>query len=301
MQSIKKILSTLLLFICFITLGFAGELNCKVTVNSDQIAGTSKSIFTTLEKSITEFVNERQWTDHEYAVEERIECSMMILVNNYNNGSFSCNIQVNANRPVYGTNYKSPVYSFNDAHFAFNYNENDALNFDENSFSDNLTAVLAYYAYMIIASDLDTFSPLGGTTIYKKAESIVNQAQSTNENGWRAFEDSGNRYAVISNILDDALTEYRKYLYTYHRLGLDEMSIAAAKSRTTITEGLKTLKTVYKNHPSSSVVLTPFLEAKLDEIINIYSKGSNEECNTAYDVLSYIIPTSQHRFNSLKK
>ena len=301
MQSIKKILSTLLLFICFITLGFAGELNCKVTVNSDQIAGTSKSIFTTLEKSITEFVNERQWTDHEYAVEERIECSMMILVNNYNNGSFSCNIQVNANRPVYGTNYKCPIYSFNDAHFAFNYNENDALNFDENSFSDNLTAVLAYYAYMIIATDLDTFSPLGGTAIYKKAESIVNQAQSTNENGWRAFEDSGNRYAVISNILDDALTEYRKYLYTYHRLGLDEMSIAAAKSRATITEGLKTLKTVYKNHPSSSVVLTPFLEAKLDEIINIYSKGSNEECNTAYDVLSYIIPTSQHRFNSLKK
>ena len=301
MQSIKKILSTLLLFICFITLGVAGELNCKVTVNSDQIAGTSKSIFTTLEKSITEFVNERQWTDHEYAVEERIECSMMILVNNYNNGSFSCNIHVNANRPVYGTNYKSPVYSFNDAHFAFNYNENDALNFDENSFSDNLTAVLAYYAYMIIATDLDTFSPLGGTPIYKKAESIVNQAQSTNENGWRAFEDSGNRYAVISNILDDALTEYRKYLYTYHRLGLDEMSISAAKSRATITEGLKTLKTVYKSHPSSSVVLTPFLEAKLDEIINIYSKGSNEECNTAYDVLSYIIPTSQHRFNSLKK
>ena len=142
---------------------------------------------------------------------------------------------------------------------------------------------------------------MGGSQIYKKAESIVNQAQSTNENGWRAFEDSQNRYAVISNILDDALTDYRTYLYTYHRLGLDEMAMSAAKSRATITEGLKTLKTVYKNHPSSSVILTPFLEAKLDEIINIYSKGSNEECNIAYDVLSYIIPTSQHRFNSLKK
>ena len=301
MQSIKKIFSTLLLLISFITLGMANELNCKVTVNSDQISGTSKSIFTTLEKSITEFMNERKWTDYEYAVEERIECSVLVLVNNYNNGSFSCNIQVNANRPVYGSNYETPIYSFNDANFSFNYNENDPLNFDENSFSDNLTAVLAYYAYMIIATDLDTFSSLGGTPIYKKAESIVNQAQSTNENGWRAFEDSGNRYAVISNILDDAVTDYRKYLYTYHRLGLDEMSISAAKSRATITEGLKTLKTVYKNHPSSSVILTPFLEAKLDEIINIYSKGSNEECNTAYDILSFIIPTSQHRFNSLKK
>jgi hypothetical protein len=225
----------------------------------------------------------------------------MILVNNYNNGSFSCNIQVNANRPVYGTNYKSPIYSFNDPNFAFTYNENDPLNFDESSFSDNLTAVLAYYAYMIIATDLDTFSSLGGTNIYKKAESIVNQAQSTNEQGWRAFEDNQNRYAVISNITDDALSDYRKYLYTYHRMGLDEMTLSPAKSRATITEGLKTLKTVYKNHPSSSVILTPFLEAKLDELINIYSKGSNEECNTAYDILSYIIPTSQHRFNSLKK
>jgi hypothetical protein len=226
---------------------------------------------------------------------------MMILVNNYNNGAFSCNIQVQANRPVYGTNYKSPVYSFNDQNFAFTYNENDPLNFDETSFSQNLTAVLAYYAYMIIATDLDTFSSLGGTEIYKKAENIVNQAQSTNENGWRAFEDSGNRYAVINNILDDAVTDYRKLLYTYHRLGLDEMALSSTKSRATITEGLKSLKTVYKNHPSSSVILTPFLEAKLDEIINIYSKGSKEECNIAYDVLSYIIPTSQHRFNSLKK
>lgn len=301
MQSIRKIFCTLLLLISSLLLGIANELNCKVTVNADQISGTSKSIFETLEKAITEFVNERQWTDFEYAVEERIECSMMIIVNNYNNGAFSCNLQIQANRPVYGTNYKSPVYSFNDPNFAFIYNENDPLNFDETSFSQNLTAVIAYYAYMIIATDLDSFSPLGGSSIYKKAENIVNQAQSTNESGWRAFEDNQNRYAIISNILDDAMTDCRKYIYTYHRLGLDEMAISPAKSRATITEGLKTLKTVYKNHPSSSVVLTPFLEAKLDEIINIYSKGSTDECNTAYDVLSYIIPTSQHRYNSLKK
>ena len=171
MQSIKKILSTLLLFISFITLGVANELNCKVTVNSEQIAGTSKSIFTTLEKSVTEFINETKWTDLEYAIEERIECSMAIVVNNYNNGSFSCNIQVNANRPVYGTNYKSPIYSFNDPNFAFTYNENDPLNFDETSFSSNLTAVLAFYAYMIIATDLDSFSPLGGSEIYREPSS----------------------------------------------------------------------------------------------------------------------------------
>jgi hypothetical protein len=299
MQSIKKIFSTLLLFISFISLGMANELNCKVTVNSDQIAGTSKSVFTTLEKSITEFMNERQWTDHEYSVEERIECSMMILVNNYNNGYFNCNIQVNANRPVYGTNYKSPIYSFNDVNFAFNYNENDPLNFDENSFSDNLTAVLAYYAYMIIATDLDTFSSMGGTLIYKKAESIVNQAQSTNTKGWRAFEDGRNRYALITSIVDDIAKPYREYLYTYHRLGLDEMTLSPDKSRNKINDKLTILKEIYKERPSN-IIVSEFAETKLDELINVYSKATPTERKNAYDILSYLVPTLQHRMDALK-
>lgn len=277
----------------------AQELNCKVTVNADQIQGTNRTVFESLEKSITEFMNERRWTDFEYLTEERIECSIYLIISHQSGNSFAGEMQVQSTRPVHNTNYKSPIFSFKDQNVEFSYYEGDALTFDETSFGNNLTEMLAYYAYIIIGTDCDSFALMSGTPFYKKAEDIVNQAQSTNTKGWRAFEDGRNRYALITSIVDDIAKPYREYLYTYHRLGLDEMTISPDKSRNKINDNLTILKEIYKERPSN-IIVSEFAETKLDELINVYSKATPTERKNAYDILSYLVPTLQHRMDALK-
>lgn len=298
MRMAKSILITLLCWFACIGL-FAGELNCKVTVNADQIQGTNRSVYSTLQASIAEFMNDRRWTDYDYLVEERIECSLYMIVSAHSGNNFVAEIQVQSTRPVYNSNYKSPIFSFNDPKVEFSYYENDALTFDETSFGNNLTEVLAFYAYLIIGTDCDSFAPMGGTPFFKKAEDIVNQAQSVNISGWRAFEDGRNRYALINSIVDDIAIPYRQYVYTYHRLGLDEMGISADKSRAKINAGLPILKDIYKERPSN-IIVGAFVETKLDELLNIYSKATSDERKTAYEVMSYLAPTLQHRMEELK-
>lgn len=298
MRMAKQIILFLLGIMACATLS-AQELNCKVTVNADQIQGTNRSVFESLEKSITEFMNERRWTDYEYLTEERIECSVYLIISTQSGNSFAGEMQVQSTRPIFNSNYKSPIFSFKDQKVEFSYYEGDALTFDETSFGNNLTEILAYYAYIIIGTDSDSFSLLGGTPFYKKAEDIVNQAQSTNTTGWRAFEDGRNRYALINSIVDDIAKPYREYLYTYHRLGLDEMGISPDKSRTKINEKLTILKEIYKERPSN-IIVGGFVETKLDELINIYSKATPTERKNAYDVMTYLAPTLQHRMDALK-
>lgn len=298
MRMAKSIILTLLCILTCTTL-WAGELNCKVTVNADQIQGTNRSVYSTLQTSIAEFMNDRRWTDYEFLVEERIECSVYIIVSAHSGNSFMAEIQVQSTRPVFNSNYKSPIFSYNDPKVEFTYYENDALTFDETSFGNNLTEVLAYYAYLIIGTDCDSYAPMGGTPFFKKAEEIVNKAQSVNVSGWRAFEDGRNRYALISSILDDIAKPYRQYVYTYHRLGLDEMAISADKSREKIHNGLPVLKEIYKERPSN-IIVGAFVETKLDELINIYSKSTPQERKAAYDIMTYLAPTLQHRMEELK-
>ena len=277
----------------------AQELNCKVTVNAEQIQGTNRSVFESLEKSITEFMNERRWTDYEYLTEERIECSVYLIISTQSGNSFAGEMQVQSTRPIFNSNYKSPIFSFKDQKVEFSYYEGDALTFDETSFGNNLTEMLAFYAYIIIGTDSDSFALLGGTPFYKKAEDIVNQAQSTSTTGWRAFEDGRNRYALINSIVDDIAKPYREYLYIYHRLGLDEMGISPDKSRTKINEKLTILKDIYKERPSN-IIVGEFVETKLDELISIYSKATPTERKNAYDIMTYLAPTLQHRMDELK-
>ena len=278
---------------------WAQELNCKVTVNADQIQGTNRSVFESLEKSITEFMNERRWSDYEYLTEERIECSVYLILSTQSGNSFAGEMQVQSTRPIFNSNYKSPIFSFKDQKVEFSYYEGDALTFDETSFGNNLTEMLAFYAYIIIGTDCDSFALLGGAPFYKKAEDIVNQAQSTSTTGWRAFEDGRNRYALINSIVDDIAKPYREYLYTYHRLGLDEMGISPDKSRTKINEKLTILKDIYKERPSN-IIVGQFVETKLDELISIYSKATPSERKNAYDIMTYLAPTLQHRMDALK-
>ncbi len=296
----RKIVSILSIMLFCVTLCVqAQELNCKVTVNSEQIQGTNKSMFEALEKAITEFMNDRQFTEYKYEQKEKIECSLYIVVSNYSANYFTSEIQVQANRPVFGSNYKSPIFSFNDKTLNFSYAEGDQMTFDLTSFGNNLTEVLAFYAYIIIGTDCDSFSKYGGDYAFRMAEQIVNQAQSTNEKGWKAFEDNHNRYALINNILDDATKPYREYFYTYHRLGLDQMFKTADNGRATIVEGMPVLKSCYKARPSM-IIISEFAETKAQEIVNILSKGSSDERRQVYDIMSYVAPTSNDMLDGLK-
>ena len=277
----------------------AQELNCKVNVNTDQIQGTNQTVFTALQEALTSYMNDRQWTDYSYQAEERIECTVSIVVNSYANGVFDADLQIQSNRPVYGSTYQSPLFAHLDGDFAFNYNEGDVLSFSETSFGNNLTEVLAFYAYVIIGMDCDSFSPMGGTPFYQKAEQIVNRAQSSNEAGWKAFEDHRNRYSLINNFLDDLMVPFRQYIYTYHRLGLDQMSASPDKGRAEICNKILSLRDAYKSRPSA-VALNDFAETKMDELVNICSKASSEEKQAVYDAMSVIVPTMTDRLDQLK-
>lgn len=278
----------------------AQELNCNVQVNSDQIQGSNKSVFITLQKAMSEFVNNRKWTEMTYANTERIECTMNIIVKKAENDIFTTEIQVQSRRPIYNSTYYSTLFNFKDNSYTFNYKEFDQLELNENTITSNLTAVLAYYAYVIIGYDMDSYSRLGGTTSFQSAENIVNAAQGANLDGWKAFENSRNRYALINNILDEAFKKYRNYFYEYHRLGLDEMSSNAANARARIAAGLPTLRDANRARPSA-IVISSFLDAKNDEMINIFSKATSKEKTEAVEVLSDINPTQISRYEQILK
>ena len=279
----------------------AQELNCTVNINSDQVQGTNKSVFNTLQKSVSELINNRKWSELTYANSERIECTMNIIVKKVDADIFTAEIQVQSRRPVFNSSYNSTLFNFKDNDFVFNYKEFDQLEINANTITSNLTAVLAYYVYLIIGYDLDSYSRLGGTPLFQSAESIVNAAQGADlGKGWKAFETNKNRYALINNILDEAFKKYRNYFYEYHRLGLDEMSINATNARGRIADGLPLLREANRARPSA-IVISSFLDAKNDELINIFSKASTKEKTDAVQILSDINPTQTSRYEQMLK
>jgi len=277
----------------------AQELNCTVQINSDQIQGSNKSVFNTLQKSISEFINNRKWTDLTFANSERIECSMTIIVKKVESDFFTAEIQVQARRPIFNTSYNSPLINLKDVDFSFNYKEFDQLEINANTIRSNLTAVLAYYAYLIIGYDMDSYSRLGGTPFFQSAESIVNAAQGSElGKGWKAFESTKNRYALINNILDEAFKNYRSFFYEYHRLGLDEMTSNITNARDRIAQGLPLVREANRARPSA-IVISTFLDAKNDELINIFSKATEIEKTEVVKVLSDINPTYSDRYEKI--
>lgn len=278
----------------------AQELRCVVDVNSDKIEGTSKSIFETLQQSISEYFNENRFTTASFSPNERIECRFFLTVNEYDGDRIKGDIQVQLSRPVYNSTYTTTLLNFRDTKVEFDYREGDPLIFNETTFDSNLTALLNYYAMLFLAIDFDSFSPEGGQPFFDRAASIVQMAQSSGEIGWRAFEDTKNRSAVLSSYTDANMSGIRKLLYDYHRKGLDEMVTSPDKGRASITESLKEIEKVYKLAPMS-VALSIFRDAKLDELVNIYSKAPEAERNTAYEILQPIFPTDTERLEKIKK
>lgn len=281
----------------------AQEFKCTVKVNADQIQGTNKSLFTTLEQSITEYINNNRWTNLTFAEQEKIDCSMMIIVNEVSDGILNCEMQLQTRRPVYGTSYMTPTMNFRDKNFTFAYEEYDRIEWQQNTFTTNLTAMLAYYCYLMLGIDFDSFQRLGGTPFFEQCEQIVTMAQTasmsgTEGTGWKAFDSNRNRYALINNLLDEAFKKYREFYYEYHRLGLDEMSQNVANARARIAKGIPVLRDANRARPATYVVGT-FLDAKSDEIANIFSKGTDEEKKTVYEVLMDIDPTRQDTYEKI--
>lgn len=283
----------------------AQELKCNVTVNSDQVQGSNKEMFNTLRQSIEEFVNTSKWTNLTFQEKERIECSMLLVVKSVENNILTCDFTCQSRRPVYGTSYTSPVLNFQDNTFSFAYQEYDRMDFQEGTFTSNLTALIAYYCYLIIGYDMDTFGKLGGTPYFQVCENIVTSAQSASleeseAKGWKTFDSKRNRYALINNLMDEAFKPYRMFCYEYHRLGLDEMVNNVANARARIAEGLPVLKEANSARPATYVVTT-FLDAKNDELVNIFAGGTAEEKKKVYDLLMDLDPTRQAIYDGINR
>lgn len=303
----KRIIHNIFRFTCFTFLllsvslaGKAQELNCKVNINYSKIQGTNTQVFKTLETALTEFINDRKWTSAQYTVAEKISCSMNITVKEHtDDGAFKCELLVQANRPVYNSSYNTTLFNFKDVNFNFTYLEFDPLELRENQIDSNLTAVIAYYAYLIIGMDMDSMAPLGGTDILRTAESLVTAAQAMSEAGWKAFDDSRNRHGIITDYLDEQMKPYRQMVYDYHRMGLDEMAQNADRGRAKITVAIEELKKAKENKPMS-ILPQLFTEIKKDELVNVYSKGTQAEKEQVYTMLVDINPALSTEWDKIK-
>lgn len=281
----------------------AQELNCQVKVIHSQVQGTDKEIFATLEAAVSEFMNKTTWTELQFKQEERIDCMLNITVKKYVPGenAFTGELLFQLNRPVFNSGYSTTVFSMKDANFNFNFSPQDNLEFNENNVDNNLTAMLAFYAYLFIGMDLDTFSPLGGTDVLRMAENIVNSAQSLNVTGWKAFGDDRNRYAILNDYLESSLEPLRQMQYKYHREGLDEMAQNADRGRVAVSEALELLKEAHGNKPMSTWPQI-FTDFKRDEIVNIYSgHGTEKEKQAIYDIVSDINASQNTYWTKIKK
>lgn len=300
----RKIVAIIVLtWICSTLLG--QELRCTVTINSDQVEGSNKEIFNTLKQSIEEYVNTLRWTNLTFLEKERIECSMLLVVKSVQDNVFTCEFTCQSRRPVFGSSYYTPLLNIKDNNFIFTYQEYDRLDYQQHTFTTNLTALLAYYCYLIIGHDMDSFSKLGGTPYFQACESIVNSAQSASldnaeAEGWKAFASNRNRYALISNIMDEAFKKYRLFYYEYHRHGLDEMATNVANGRARIAKEIAVLKEVYNARPATYVINT-FLDAKNEELVNIFEQGTTDEKKQVYELLMDIDPTRQTTYNRISK
>ena len=296
------------LFLTLLLWGFsfgaaAQELLVKVNINSSQIEGTDKSVFESLQQTMEQWMNDRQWTELQFQKNERIVCNFNITVNKYvkTENLFECTAIIQANRPVYNSAYTSTLYNNKDAEFNFYFQQFDQLNFMEENIDNQLTALMAYYAFLIIGLDLDSFSPFGGTEVLKRCILLTNNAQNLDFPGWKSFENNRNRYTLINDYLDEAMKPFRQLQYDYYRNGLDEMANNAERGRGNITEALQLLKQAHADKPLS-LVPQIWTDYKRDELASIYKgKGTQKEKEAVYDILFGINASQSDAWNKIKQ
>jgi hypothetical protein len=280
---------------------FGQELNCRVQVVSQQIQSSNKHIFESMQKDLYEFLNNRKWTDNVFSNDERIECTIMInLTEQLSADEYKGTMQIQSNRPVYNSNFNSVLLNYKDNDIQFRYVEFQPMEFNENSSVSNLTSLLAYYAYIIIGLDYDSFSPEGGTPYFQKAEKIVTNSQNAQEKGWKSFEGQKNRYWLVENILNSKYGPVRDFYYRYHRLGLDVMTEKSADARTEIAEDLKLLQKVFREKPSPFMnYLQIVFDAKSDELVNVFSESYPDEKTRVNTLLKEIDPANSGKYQKI--
>ncbi|MDD4148590.1 MAG: DUF4835 family protein [Bacteroidales bacterium] len=297
----KKIL--LLFFVLFVSLSaFNQELDCRIQINHSKLQGTTNDkLFQSLQQGLYEFINNQNWTNHVYTRDERIECNIFISIESQiSSDEFNAKIQVSSSRPVYGVSYLSPLFNHMDNNFQFKYVEFEPIEFNENTFTNNLTSVIAYYCYIIIGMDYDSFGSSAGTPYFQKAEKIVQNAQAAQEKGWKAYEDLKNRYWLVENLLNSQYSSMRDFMYTYHRLGMDKMADKPNEGRASIEQALDDLKNVHRRKPGS-FLMTLYTTAKGDEIINVFSEGFPDEKARVYNIMKEVDPANSSKYEKIMK
>lgn len=300
-----RLIILLVTLVCAGSNAAAQELDARVTINHQQVQGTNTSVFEALEKSLTDLLNDRQWTQYQFNRNERIQCTFAINVKKYDEstGQMNASLTVQSTRPVYNSNYTSTVFSIVDNEFTFEFQSFDQLEFRPDVIDKDLTALIAYYAYIIIGMDLDTMSPEGGTEILQLAKTVCNNAQglTLSAKGWKPFESDKNRYAIINDYLDSGMAPFRALQYKYYREGLDTMAENVDRGRTAVTEAIEMLKTAKDNKPMSMLPQI-WTEYKRDELVGIYQgKGTTKEKESVSTILSSINASQNVHWNKIKK
>ena len=295
----RKVL-VVVVFLFAIVNVFSQELNATVSVNYQQVANGNPQLFKNLETQVKEFLNTTKWTTKEYTDVEKIDCNFFINVNTYGSNNFEATLQVQSSRPVYNSSLSSPILNINDKNFTFRFIEFENLIYDQNSFNSNLVSVLAFYSNLIIGLDQDSFSELGGTEYLQIASNIVNVAQTSGYKGWSQSEgNNNNRNFLISDMLSNTFTPFRRALYQYHRLGLDIMEQDIKKGKEGVIKGINALAEVQKVRPNALLTRT-FFDAKTDEIVSIFSGGPNVDVAPLLVTLNRISPLNSQKWSQIK-
>jgi hypothetical protein len=287
------------LIICTPALSRAQEFMCQVSVNSPQVEGTDKKVYQTLQSELYEFVNNRKWTNYVYKTEERIECSMMITITDRpTTDQFKAKVNVILQRPVYKTSYNTNLLNLVDKDFDFTYVEYQPLEFSEDQYTSNITSLVAYYVYIMLGIDADSFTKDGGTAYFEKARAVVNAAQNAPQKGWKAFESQKNRFWLVDNLMNNTYSLFRDGMYSYHRLGLDLMSENMDLGRSGINDCLEDIQRVNREK-SGLYVVQLFIDAKRDELINVYSQASPMDKTKAVNILKEIDPANSSKYQQI--
>lgn len=282
----------------------AQELDAKITINHNQIQSTDVSVFDNLKQTLELFVNDRQWTNLKFQKNERISCSFNITVTKYDQatGMFTCKALIQANRPVYNATYTSTLFQISDNDFNFRFNQFDQLEWNEQAVDNQLTALFAYYAYLFIGMNLDSFAPMGGEDVLQRCMNLTNNAQNLDFTGWKSFDSDRNRFAIINDYLDGAMRPFRQLQYDYYRKGLDEMANNAERGRTEVTTAIENdLKKCHEERPTSMLPQI-WTDYKRDELANIYKgKGTQKEKEKVYDILFSINASQNNAWDKIKQ
>lgn len=295
-MKLKHILSLFFCLSCIFSQ--AQDVKCTIQINSDQLEGTNKEIYNELSNDLTEFVNSRKWTDATFSEEERIECNFVFTLESVAGETYSGTLLVQGSRPVFNSGYTTTLFNFLDKNLKFNYTQYQRLEFDENVYESNLLSTIAFYVNIIVGLNFDSFSRYGGQKYFEKAELIVSLAQTSDDNGWKAYDSDRNRYALVSNYLDDRLKKLRDVNYEYHRFGLDEMVNSTEKGKTSIYNNLPYLQEMNRAVPYS-IALQLFVESKMNELLDMFKPATAKEKKDVYEILLSILPTQSNKFEEL--